>query len=124
MADMRSAHALGRCHDDRSGFVGPWTFSPTQFTNDYFKLLIEERWMWKKWQGPKQYEDVKTKTLMMLPTDMALIKDNVFRQYVKKYADSNEAFFEDFSRVLTKLLELGVPFKTGEDARLVFQRSA
>ena len=26
---LSGAHALGRCHRDRSGFEGPWTFSPT-----------------------------------------------------------------------------------------------
>jgi cytochrome c peroxidase len=67
---LSGAHALGRCHTDRSGFEGPWTFSPTVVTNDYYKLLIEEKWNWRKWNGPKQYEDTKTKTLMMLPTDM------------------------------------------------------
>lgn len=25
------------------------------------------RWVWKKWNGPKQLEDKKTKSLMMLP---------------------------------------------------------
>ena len=31
-----------------------------------------------KWVGPAQYEDAKTKTLMMLPTDYALVQ--VFRK--------------------------------------------
>ncbi|KAG1790070.1 heme peroxidase [Suillus plorans] len=78
------AHALGRCHTDRyslrciflsvtdsilpsSGYDGPWTFSPTTFTNDFYKLLFDEKWVWKKWNGPKQLEDKKTKSLMMLP---------------------------------------------------------
>jgi cytochrome c peroxidase len=37
---LSGAHALGRCHTDRSGFDGPWTFSPTTFTNDYYNLLV------------------------------------------------------------------------------------
>jgi cytochrome c peroxidase len=45
---LSGAHALGRCHTDRSGFEGPWTFSPTVFTNDYFRLLMEEKWAYKK----------------------------------------------------------------------------
>jgi cytochrome c peroxidase len=48
------AHALGRCHADRSGFEGPWTFSPTVLTNDFFTLLLNEKWQWKKWKGPAQ----------------------------------------------------------------------
>lgn len=45
---LSGAHALGRCHTDRSGYDGPWTFSPTVLTNDYFKLLLEEKWEFKK----------------------------------------------------------------------------
>jgi cytochrome c peroxidase len=48
------AHALGRCHTDRSGYDGPWTFSPTVVTNDFYRLLLEEKWQWKKWSGPAQ----------------------------------------------------------------------
>jgi cytochrome c peroxidase len=51
---LSGAHALGRCHTDRSGFDGPWTFSPTVVTNEYYKLLLNEKWGWKKWNGPKQ----------------------------------------------------------------------
>ncbi|KAI9736926.1 MAG: heme peroxidase [Claussenomyces sp. TS43310] len=108
---LSGAHALGRCHTDRSGFEGPWTFSPTVVTNDYYKLLLEEKWNWRKWNGPKQYEDKTSKSLMMLPTDMALIKDKKFRPFVEKYAKDNDAFFNDFSAVLVKLFELGVPFE-------------
>lgn len=64
---LSGAHALGRCHADRSGFEGPWTFSPITVTNDYFKLLFSEKWVWKNWKGPKQLEDKKTRSLMMLP---------------------------------------------------------
>ncbi|MFN9938759.1 MAG: peroxidase family protein [bacterium] len=31
-------HTIGRCHKDRSGFEGPWTFQPTGFTNLYFRV--------------------------------------------------------------------------------------
>ncbi|PQE27353.1 ascorbate peroxidase protein [Rutstroemia sp. NJR-2017a WRK4] len=113
---LSGAHALGRCHTDRSGFDGPWTFSPTVVTNEYFKLLLNEKWQWKKWNGPKQYEDKTTKSLMMLPTDMALVSDKSFKQYVEKYAKDEELFFKDFAAVITKLFELGVPFAETTDA--------
>jgi cytochrome c peroxidase len=59
---------------------------------------------------------------MMLPTDMALIKDKAFRAYVEKYAKDNEAFFKDFSNVLLKLFELGVPFEeTTDQSRMNFK---
>ncbi len=35
--------------------------------------------------------------LMMLPTDIALIEDPVFRAYVELYASNQAAFFNDFA---------------------------
>lgn len=110
---LSGAHALGRCHSTRSGFEGPWTFSPTVLTNDYYKLLLDEKWQWKKWNGPAQYEDKTTKTLMMLPTDYVLIQDRAFKKHVQAYAKDNELFFKDFSKVVSTLFELGVPFAEG-----------
>ncbi|CAK5265493.1 unnamed protein product, partial [Mycena citricolor] len=106
---LSGAHALGRCHSTRSGFEGPWTFSPTTLTNDYFKLLFSESWVWKKWSGPKQLEDKSTRSLMMLPTDYVVVSDKSFKKFAKAYADDNELFFKDFSAVVAKLFELGVP---------------
>lgn len=118
---LSGAHALGRCHTDRSGFSGPWTFSPTVLTNDYFKLLLDEKWTVKKWDGPQQYEDKGSRSLMMLPTDMSLVRDKGFRQHVERYARDNDAFFADFSDVVTRLFELGVPFESRAEDRIRFK---
>lgn len=58
---------------------------------------------------------------MMLPTDMVLIKDKEFRKHVDRYARDNEVFFKEFSNVMVKLLELGVPFQSKEEDRMTFQ---
>jgi cytochrome c peroxidase len=47
---------------------------------------------------------------MMLPTDMAIVSDKAFKQWAEKYAKDEELFFKDFSAVIVKLFELGVPF--------------
>ncbi|PKS06414.1 hypothetical protein jhhlp_007162, partial [Lomentospora prolificans] len=107
---LSGAHALGRTHKNRSGYDGPWTFSPTVLTNDFYRLLLEEKWQWRKWEGPAQYEDKKTKSLMMLPTDMVLVQDKEFRKHVERYAKDNDLFFKDFAAAVNKLFELGVPF--------------
>ena len=57
----------------------------------------------------------------MLPSDMALVEDDDFRPFVEKYAEDQDVFFEDFSRAVVKLLELGVPFADGQKS-IEFQR--
>lgn len=108
---LAGAHALGRCHTDRSGYSGPWTRAEFSFTNEYFRELLENKWTIKKWKGPLQYED-PTGELMMLPADMVLIQDASFRKYVEMYAKDQDLFFKDFARAFQKLEELGVPFES------------
>lgn len=112
---LLGAHALGRCHTDRSGYWGPWTFAENTFSNEYFRLLIEERWSpkmthnGKPWSGPDQFED-STGKLMMLPSDMILVQDPDFKKVVELYVKDEDVFFKDFASAFSKLLELGVPF--------------
>jgi cytochrome c peroxidase len=40
---LMGAHAMGRCHTNCSGYWGPWTHAETTFSNEYFRLLVEER---------------------------------------------------------------------------------
>lgn len=107
------AHTLGRCHTDRSGFDGPWTFSPTAFSNSFFVELLNRKWVEKNWKGPKQFVDKETGQLMMLPADMVFAKDSAFKKYAELYAKDEQKYFEDFAKAYKKLLELGVPFKEG-----------
>lgn len=109
---LSGAHNLGRCHSDRSGFEGAWVNNPTRFSNQYFRLLLSLQWKRKQLpNGVEQFvnydEDTETE-LMMLPTDIALTQDSVFRRWVELYARDKERFFEDFSKVFDKLMELGI----------------
>ncbi len=62
---LLGAHALGRCHTDASGYWGPWTFAENTMSNEYFRLLVEERWtlkmthQGKPWTGPDQFGKFK-----------------------------------------------------------------
>jgi len=107
MVALIGAHAVGRCHKDRSGYDGPWTNSPTVFSNDFYVQLIEGKWTPRQWKGPLQYED-ETKTLMMLPADLALIQDPGFKKFVELYAKDETKWHTDFAKAFSKLLELGV----------------
>ncbi|KAI0836269.1 heme peroxidase [Hypoxylon sp. FL0890] len=120
---LSGAHNLGRCHSDRSGFEGKWVNNPTRFSNQYFKVLLANEKAWKKKRLPNGVEQFvyveedadlaaddgeKPEELMMLPTDMALLSDPAFRPWVEKYAKDKDLFFEHFSKVFAKLLELGI----------------
>lgn len=117
---LSGAHTLGRCHADRSGFDGPWVVNPTRFSNQYFKLLSTRKWVPRKWDGPLQYETIVAgEKLMMLPTDMALMEDPTFREWVLKYAKDQNLFFKDFALAFGKLIELGVNRDDSGFARIV-----
>jgi len=79
---LSGAHALGRCHENASGYSGPWTPTPTTFNNVYFTLLKSLKWVPKDWSGPPQYVDGATGKLMMLPTDLVLLQDKSFMKWV------------------------------------------
>ena len=34
MVALIGAHAVGRCHENASGYWGPWTFAETTFSNE------------------------------------------------------------------------------------------
>lgn len=105
------AHCLGQCHKHSSGFDGPWVPAFNRFTNDFYIRLLGD-WYPKVIEstGRHQFEDKETKSLMMLPTDMALKEESYFVKYVKAYANDEELFFKDFSKAFSRLLELGITY--------------
>ncbi|ETS86722.1 heme-binding peroxidase [Pestalotiopsis fici W106-1] len=116
---LSGAHNLGRCHGDRSGFEGKWVNQPTRFSNQYYRLLLQNDWKKKKLaNGLEQFvyvdeeieleEGEEPEELMMLPTDMSLLSDAAFRPWVERYAKDKDLFFAHFAAVFGKLLELGL----------------
>jgi len=112
---LLGAHAVGHCHTDRSGYWGPWSLSANSFSNEYYRLILDEDWKVKKrhnggkWKGPLQYEALDGK-IMMLPSDLVLKYDLVFKKYTEMYKADEEKFFADFAAAFKKLTELGVKF--------------
>ena len=37
-------HGVGHCHEDASGYKGSWTRDVTTFSNQYFRVLLNEKW--------------------------------------------------------------------------------
>eukprot|EP00127_Corallochytrium_limacisporum_P001826 Clim_evm11s85 gene=Clim_evmTU11s85 len=104
---LSGAHSVGRCHKERSGFIGPWTNNPLKFDNEYYKLLLSEEWEEDKDKPKLQYKDKKTGELMMLHTDLELIWCEGFKPIVEEYAKDQDKFFEDFAKYMQQLQELG-----------------
>lgn len=102
---LSGGHTLGRCHEVRSGFDGPWSHNPLKFDNSYFKNLMELDWVPRKWSGRFQYTDVQSGKLMMLPSDMALKSDPEFRRYALAYAKDEAVFFRDFAQVRIRIFD-------------------
>lgn len=89
---LSGAHCLGRCHEERSGFDGPWTKNPLTFDNSYFVEIL------------KQSTD---SDLIRLPSDLALLDEPDTKALVEKYAADQDAFFQDYVIAHQKLSELG-----------------
>jgi len=103
------AHTLGECHADRSGFVGPWTHDKLGFDNSFYTELLQNDWIVDVNKRKLQFTDSKTRKLMMLPADMALVIDPGFKALVEKYSKDQSLWHKDFTTAWTKLIELGYP---------------
>ncbi|CAM9162389.1 unnamed protein product [Discosporangium mesarthrocarpum] len=83
-------------HDGKHGVGMPggqsWTSKWLTFDNSYFTCEAD-------------------KNLLRLSTDSCLQQDPSFKVYFKKYAQSQDAFFQDYAAVHSKLSDLGSKFK-------------
>ena len=100
-------HAVGKCHADRSGFVGPWKHDFLFFDNGFFRNLFDEKWAVDKTKKQLQYTDEATKKLMMLPTDLAMRDDAGLAGASREFAANNDKFQAEFAAAYKKLMEFG-----------------
>lgn len=109
VALIGGGHGLGGCHARYSGFNGIWTRTPFKWDNEFFKVLLNENWSLGvvPQTGIEQYYN-DDKSLMMLNTDMELIRYPEFKRWVEIYANDAEFFTEQFALAFGKLLEVGV----------------
>lgn len=95
-----------------SGFEGPWTNTPTQWGNDFFKGLLEDRW--EKYKGPGGLYQWRTadrqssrKDTMRLTSDLALLHDPAYKAMVDLFASDQDALDNAFAHAWTQLIEGG-----------------
>lgn len=84
-----------------SGFEGPWTTTPLQWSNQYFQNLLQFNWTLK--QSPanhKQFEPSDKGApdgIMMLVSDLSLIKHDFFLPHVQEFARNLSALEHEFA---------------------------
>ncbi|MBB3859619.1 catalase-peroxidase [Novosphingobium hassiacum] len=106
-------------HTITSGIEGAWVNTPTEWSENYFRLLLDYEYELVKspagahqWQPIDQREEdmapdahrpgVKVPT-MMTTADMALKVDPEFRKISEKFRNDHEAFKDAFARAWFKL---------------------
>merc|ERR1711964_952572 len=100
---LSGAHTVGKCHAARSGYAGPWTAHPQKFNNEYFVGLLSDWTSFENENGNAQYRPASGYGTRMLPSDMALVEDQSFREHVQAYADDQSLFFRNFATAFEKL---------------------
>lgn len=115
---LTGAHCLGRMHKQNSGWDGPWTRSPTTFSNEFFRELVENKWTPGVENGLPVFRD-PTGDLLMLPADLAMLEDPAFKKWTMIYAYDEKRFFNDFAAAFNKLTEAGCKFPA-DDSFLPF----
>ncbi|ESQ53944.1 hypothetical protein EUTSA_v10025686mg [Eutrema salsugineum] len=88
---LSGAHTLGS-----KGFG-----DPTVFDNAYYKILLAKPWT----------SASKMTSMVGLPSDHALVEDDECLRWVKRYAEDQDKFFQDFTNAYTKLVNSGAKWK-------------
>jgi catalase-peroxidase len=110
-----------------SGIEGPWTDAPTSWDMGYLDNLLDHEWEPHKgpggaWQWKPVGDELENTvpdvdgapdsvTPMMLTTDVALKRDEEFREIVEDFRDNPDEFQETFAKAWYKLIhrDMGPP---------------
>jgi catalase-peroxidase len=116
-----SAHESGGIgeHTVTSGIEGSWVNTPTQWSENYFRLLLDYEYELvrspagaQQWQpidqkeedmAPAAWDPSKKVPTMMTTADMALKVDPELRKISEKFRNDHEAFKDAFARAWFKL---------------------
>jgi catalase-peroxidase len=109
-----------------SGLEVIWTFTPNQWSQDYFKILFKYEWELTKspagasqWIAktddlvvPDAFDPTKRYKPTMLTTDLSLRFDPAYEKISRKFKDDKNAFNDAFARAWFKLTHRDMGPKT------------
>ncbi len=114
----KSSYGTGKGADTiTSGLEGAWTPTPIRWSNSYLNGLFRFEWeltkspagawQWTPKDAPENVPDAhirgKKHKIMMLTTDIALIKDPIYREISQRFAKDADALNDAFARAWYKL---------------------
>jgi catalase (peroxidase I) len=93
-----------------SGIEGPWTSTPTRWSNEFFTYLIDKEW--EVWSGPGgkwqwRMKEHPNDPRMRMTTDIALLHDPEYKKHVEEFASNITALDEAFDAAWTQLISNG-----------------
>jgi len=100
----------GRCGSGKgkdtvtAGFEGPWTDTPTKWSNAYFNKLLN--YQWTNYSGPGEHQQWKAEntSTMMLTSDVSLLFEPTYLDLVRNFAANPAALDEAFKNAWYKLV--------------------
>jgi len=116
----KNSYGTGKGADTiTSGLEGAWTYTPVQWSHDYFTNLFKYEWVltkspagaqqWIPTPGtapqtvPDAHDASKKHVPIMLTTDLSLREDPAYRKISERFRDNPEEFEKAFARAWYKL---------------------
>lgn len=95
-----------------SGFEGPWTTQPTQWDNEFFRVLVDNEW--EKVMGPGGHWQWQVtdrtgpfRDVMRLTSDVSLLHDESFAQISQVFAEDQSQLDVAFAQAWDTLVNNG-----------------
>lgn len=105
-------HAFGQCHAVTSGFEGPWTTTPSKWSNEFLTAMLDNNVTWVKKtnaQGTVQWMTTNSKFAgtMRLTSDLALVNDATYKALAIEWVNKPRKLEDDFAAAWDKLMIQG-----------------
>jgi catalase-peroxidase len=88
----------------RLGYTGSYTNNPSKFSNNYYKVLLGNKWQLKSNSTLVPEYKAVGKNLYVLESDLALVWDDEFRAIVQEYATDLQWFKVNFAKAWRLLM--------------------